>query len=151
MYTPLFFYIAALVISSTLGCSGSAKKEDTDAVIFQRFHGRYKVVASVSSEAVDINMDGVRSTDIKSEIPELATAELALLIRRDYMYFQLWPEQSFASAIEPASYDPNVVVNYENHGVGVFFHFDKDLKEIQVDTTVIDPRFTRPDMVLVKP
>ncbi len=44
--------------------------------LHMRFHGKYRLVYSTSSEALDVNLDGKASTDMLEEITDLPQSSI---------------------------------------------------------------------------
>lgn len=149
IYSLLCFFI---VLS---GCSRDATPDET-ARIYERLHGKYKAVNSISSESVDVNLDGTASINILSEIPDLADADLEVRIvsKEQFLLYQSWPEQYISGDTEPTGYDPSLAVNYARQGVGRSFSLDANSAALQLhpDTTPLpDPdRFTFPTAVTIE-
>lgn len=133
-----------------------------------RFHGKYKAISSISSEALDVNLDGKASTDMLVEIPELTASyrnylELRIYnpsknwLSTGYLFTQWWPEQYIwvnnqEWQIQPIDYDPHLLVNYAMQGAIRTFTFSPSL-----DKLVLEPsdyadnslRWKRPESVTV--
>jgi hypothetical protein len=125
-----------IVIFGVLACSKTTLHANEDlAALQERFHGKYKVVTSTSDEAIDVNLDGVVSTDIKGEIPELVNSNLEIRIyqKEHPLFIQFWPEQYFSDNIRPDTYNSRLVINYANQSVGRLFKFDSDIKEVNMN------------------
>jgi len=133
-----------------LGChskdAGVKPNEDVDR-LYQRFHGKYKVVSSVSSEPLDVNFDGVASTSLTEEIRGLADNEsqvelrIKSLDRPVFLLVQAWPEQYVNTYTgttpqwngwDPLRYNPTYYVAYARQGSPYGFTFSEDLSQIVV-------------------
>lgn len=152
-----------------VGCASNnepAPNENVDA-LHQQFHGRYEIVSSISSEPVDVNLDGRSSVDLLQEYPYLKEHFLQITIqgpdkytpKRVFLFTQFWPEQylSLKSVGEwtgqVVAYEPNSMVNFAMQTASRTFTFSSDLKEIQViptqDKTENSFRWQRPELVMV--
>ena len=153
-----------------IGCSPKevAPNENIPALNAQ-FHGKYKIIRSVSSEAVDVNLDGISTTDMMVEIPELSRTysnNLEIRIYGSSMYrpdpsfsiIQWWPEQYIRLNNnnwegEPIDYQPGLIVNYAMQGGTRRFVFSSDLKSITVQPNDHESafRWVFPESVTVNP
>jgi hypothetical protein len=80
-----FAFIASCENSKTI------EPNQDKAVLFERFHGKYKVVNCTSNIPVDLNKDGTSSLDLTSEI-DLQNSGLELRITSQFFLIQNWPE-----------------------------------------------------------
>jgi hypothetical protein len=119
----LLFIICIIVI--TTSCSRESAP-DNFSKIYERLHGKYKVMSSFSSEAVDVNMDGAATTNILTEIPDLKNCDLEIRIvnKDNFLIDPSWPEQLITGVL-PATYDPSRVVHYVRQGLTYTFTFDE--------------------------
>jgi hypothetical protein len=137
---------ATIFIFMLVACDKDKLPANRDLPVLQdRFHGKYDAISAESSEAVDVNLDGVASTNLLSEIPDLKNSDLEIRIYsiNQSLLVQFWPEQYFAYGPLPVAYSPNMVVHYLNQSVVRLFTFAPDLKQIllQPDTS------PRPDSI----
>jgi len=121
------------------------------AALRDQFHGKYGIVSSVSSEAVDINMDGVTSTDLFQEIDILPFEKNyhfdvevriygfhPLSAGPVYSFSQAWPEQYIGTVKGEwnggpgLSYDPSLRIDFLKQGTPRLFKFSEDLKSLNV-------------------
>lgn len=116
--------------------------------LYDKFHGKYKVISSVSSEAIDVNLDGKASTDMIQEIPELTSPHRNYLELRIYgpnkyrsenafLFTQWWPEQHIWTNNkvwdgEFIEYQPGLIVNYNMQGTTRHFSFSSNLSQLNV-------------------
>jgi hypothetical protein len=143
------------------GCDSPIAPNEDNPALHDRFHGKYKIVSSYTDVPVEINGDGIPTTDLTQELPphaNIQNAGLELRVYRDYkrqmepvfLFTQWWPEQYIWGPGlsnsqdwngEPIAYDPKISVGYPQQGAGYRFSFSPDLKEIIVtgkeDTTNI--------------
>ncbi|KAA0992665.1 hypothetical protein [Dyadobacter aurulentus] len=142
------------------------------AALRDQFHGKYGVVSSVSSEAVDLNMDGVASTDLFQEIDILPfeknyhfNVEVRiygfhpLSAGPVYSFSQAWPEQYISLKSEQwaggpgLDYDPALRIDFLRQGTSRLFRFAEDLKSLHVfPNDKENPyRWVKPESVTVDP
>lgn len=164
-------FIALLGMTLVGACQPDIVPANLDGpVLYERFHGKYEVVASTSSVAVDINADGYPSTDLLQEIPALGAdyhnyLELRIIVGSKhsdavFLFGQFWPEQEIFIDSSPTqrwegeyiAYQPGLIVNYAMQGRARTFTFSPDLKSILVipndETDNRDAhRWTLPDSV----
>lgn len=146
-----------------------APNEDIGA-LFKQFHGKYKIITSISNEAVDVNLDGTVSTDMMLEIPELVTSqgqqyytELRIYgpsqhsSTPGFLFTQWWPEQYIRVGNEEwdggqyLDYLPDRSVSYIFQGSVRRFSFSPDLKQITVQPNENERpfRWIRPESAMV--
>jgi hypothetical protein len=151
MYRIIYFLICSVTIISS--CSRD-KDADNTKQLYERLHGKYKAVSSISTEAIDVNLDGTPSTDILTEIPELAECNLEIRIvsKDNFLFMHSWPEQFVGYGPEPAGYDPSLAVNYARQGVTRTFSVDEtnNRLEIHADTYQVAERFVFPSAVTME-
>jgi hypothetical protein len=150
MYRIIYFLICSATILSS--CSRD-KDVDNTKQLYERFHGKYKAVSSISTEAIDINLDGTPATDMLSEIPDLANCDLEIRIvsKDNFLFIHSWPEQ-FVCCPEPAGYNPSATVNYARQGVTRTFSVDEtnNRLEIHADKYDVPERFVFPSAVTIE-
>jgi hypothetical protein len=121
--------LLVVIVTLMLGC----KKEDateSQNELWERFHGKYAITRATSNIAVDVNLDGSKSTNLVEEIPDLKYTYLELLIGTKTSpngYAQYWANQSLNSEQKPAGYDPSILVMYLNQPTVASFEFNDDL------------------------
>ncbi len=128
-----------------------------------RFHGGYKPLSCISSEALDVNLDGKALTDRFEEIKQVKDAEAEIGIygkshhngSPSFIFSLTWPEQETARP-EPTGYDPGIRPYYTPKVVYWKFVFNDALtqllvKPIQLTPDLLDPDlYSSPDAVTVK-
>ena len=126
-----FLFCAGLIAS----CDHHVSAPDETKQVYEQLHGKYKAVSSVSSEAVDVNLDGTATNNILSEIPELEQCDLEIRIvdKNNYLLAQFWPAQFFGYGPEPAGYDPSLVVKYAMQGETHAFSLRRTDDHIEVN------------------
>lgn len=148
----LLFLFLVLAFCSCRRSADVEPNKDREA-LYQRFHGKYEIISSVADEALDLNLDGRSSVNLKDELMDFKYSNLELRIRNvsnDFLFSEFWQEACFG--IPPGGGVP-VDVNYCNQGVGRTFEFAPDLKSIKLlpDEPITDTlTYTRPASVLIK-
>lgn len=142
------------------------------SALFQQFHGKYKVISSVTSEPVDVNLDGISSVNLLQEMDELSLqggtqyhTELKIYgpspssAKPSFTFIQWWPEQFIRTGVgkvwdggELLSYNPDYVVKYDFQSAYRSFSLSNDLKKITVNPDAPNDayRWVRPESVTVE-
>jgi len=119
-----------------MGCSRKDTATDNTTQIHDQLHGKYKAISSVSNDAVDINLDGAASTDILTELPDLAMAysnlEIRIIDKNKFLLSESWPQQYLSYGANPDIYSPSVAVGYATQGIDRFFTLKENSQEILV-------------------
>ena len=167
-----YFFISILILSQVFGCKSKDSplpaNENVDA-LYQQFHGKYKIVSSVSSEPLDVNLDGVSSVDLLAEIeelPDISNLDIRIYGPSDsnpkptFIFTQAWPEQSVRmgsgkvwDGIEIISFNPAYNFAYNMKVVVRSLNFSEDLKQLTVTPDDSEDPFFRqsaPKSVAVK-
>ena len=158
----------ALFLIVMVGCFPDFTPSNADTPkLYERFHGKYNVISSVSSEAVDVNLDGKASIDMTKEIVQLAPEygqQLELRIYspsknsngNSFLFYQFWPEQAIYISNkewngEDIAYQPGLIVNFLQQGVVRYFTFSPDLSKLLVKQTNYESpfRWVFPESVMV--
>ena len=150
-----YLFISVLVLSQVFSCKSEDKSlppaENFDA-LHQQFHGKYKIVSSVSSEPLDVNLDGSSSTNLLKEIEVLQTGTLTdpfsqITIhgpskvdpKPSFTFMQAWPEQFVRmgggkvwDGIEMIPFNPAYSFGYDMKVHYREFRFSEDLKQLTV-------------------
>ena len=171
--------LCPILLSVMLGCKKDDPVLDPEIIEAQKvaalqnqFHGKYGIVSSVSNEAVDVNMDGVTSTDLFKEIDILPSEKNhhfdvevriygpnPLFAGPAYIFNQSWPEQYIRLENEAwtggpgLNYDPALRMDFLRQGTARQFHFSKDLKSLNVLASDNENpfRWVKPESVTVDP
>lgn len=142
-------------------------KHDVES-LYQRFHGKYKIVSSTSSDSVDVNFDGISSTNLLKEIDALNNHGNFLEIRvknpdKDILLFmQFWPEQYVYTYIGPTpdwngsdtlNYNQKYSVDYAQQGSVYRFSFSDDLSQILItpNEKAHPVRWLKPESAIIEP
>ncbi|WKN43769.1 hypothetical protein [Tunicatimonas pelagia] len=131
---------ALAIILVVVSCreTENASSDTTFEQVYQQFHGKYEIIHSTSDQEVDINRDGVESTDLLQEIPNLESARLELRIVEKsligsgsiYLFVQSWPEQHVPDRIAE---DPSALIHYPMQGVVRTFILNESKNVLQVE------------------
>lgn len=168
MKTALIFIL--LVSIGTVGCKNQDTKvnpKDDIKLLYQRFHGKYKIISSTSSEPLDVNFDGVSSNNLLKEIGELNNygAFLELRVKTPdpsvFLFSQFWPEQYIHTYRKPNSdwngrdtlgYNQAYSVSYAQQAIPYRFSFTDDLSQILVTSSgkADEFRWIKPESVFVE-
>ena len=171
--------LCPILLSVMSGCKKGDPVLDPETIEAQKvaklqnqFHGKYGIISSVSNEAVDINMDGVISTDLFQEIDILPSeknyhfdVEVRIIGPNPfsaeplYIFIQAWPEQYIRLENEEwtggpgLNYDPSLRMDFLQQGTARQFHFSKDLKSLNVLASDNENpyRWVKPESVTVDP
>ncbi|MCE7073146.1 hypothetical protein LZG74_22710 [Dyadobacter sp. CY327] len=171
--------LCPIFLAVMLGCKKDDPVVDPEiiearkvAALQEQFHGKYGIVSSVSSEAVDVNMDGASSTDLFQEIDILPSEKNfhfdvevriypknPLSAKPAYLFSQSWPEQYIRLENEEwaggpgLNYDPSLRMDFLRQGTARQFHFSDDLKLLNVlPSEQENPyRWVKPESVTVDP
>jgi hypothetical protein len=168
---------SSLVLLQLWGCKSNdnilqPKPHQDFEDLHQQFHGKYKIVSAVSSDAIDVNMDGNATTDLISEIEVLTTGTITspyseIIINepsgsnpnRKFLFVQAWPQQFVRlgggkswDGMEMIPFHADYTFAYDMKVVYRQFDFSPDLKQlIVVSGKEEDPVFSQsaPKHVLV--
>ncbi len=151
MHRTIYSLLCSSIILTS--CIRDSAPDETRQV-YERLHGKYKAVSSISSEAVDVNLDGTASINILAEIPDLEHCNLEIRILSEGLLCQFWPQQFVGHGTEPAGYDPSLTVHYANQGITRTFPIDANssVLQLQSDTQPLPDlnRFPFPTAVTVE-
>lgn len=148
------------VILFLLSCKSDSLPANKDAKqLYQSFHGKYEIISSNASEPIDVNLDGVSSTNLLTELADIPNCHVEIRIQGIFLFDQFWPEPYFSGIAGtgesmPASYDPRITVNYAMQGVGRQFEFDEKVEQILLlpdHPSVNQNRFPRPSSIKLLP
>jgi|GEM_PF-2200262 len=157
-YIILFSFLFLSGLSACKRSDHEVSQKERDG-LFQRFHGKYKILSSRAEQPLDLNFDGVASFNLKDELPNLVNCNLEIRLPKNTQinfFIEFWPEQVFggANGAAPSAYDPLVEVHYPSQSVARTFQFsaDKTALLLEEDHGSIDQqRYTRPEAVTVLP
>lgn len=162
LFLPIIFIL--------LGCgdnSSTVGPENDIETLYQRFHGKYKVVSSTSNEPLDVDFDGVASRDLLKEIAALNDYGAFLELRVKYpdhsafLFNQFWPEQYVHSytgsnfdwnGLDALEYNPAYSVMYAQQAIPYSFTFTDDLSQVLIIPNEIPEkaRWIKPEAVFVQ-
>lgn len=114
-------------------CISCKKKEiviDKNYLLYDLYDGNYNLIEAYSANSVDINMDGISSTNLVLEIPNLKLSDFDVIIGKSAMRFRLhWPEQIRHVYDMPSQPE----FNYAIQGDWIYFNFNDDNTSIKPD------------------
>ncbi len=157
--------LSGLILAiSFWGCQTIDLEEELYNTTYEKFHGKYKIVRCTSDKPVDINLDGLASTEIDKEIPDLEYSYLSLRILKrtlpigdgSYVFEMGWQEQLFVNGIQPEEYKPekHYSFSYANQFSVCRCTFSSDFKKINVkkysDYDINEYRWVLPESVIVR-
>lgn len=139
--------VLLVLLLFTLSCQKkeSIQPKNDVELLYQRFHGKYKIISATSSEPVDVNFDGISSSNLLQEIGELNNYGNFLEIRVKnvdkavFLFTQFWSEQYVYTytgtnpdwnGADTLSYNQKYSVHYNQQGSGYRFSFADDLSQI---------------------
>ena len=136
-------------------CKNNNLEEEIFNNTFEKFHGRYKITKSTTSEPIDVDLNGRKSDDLLSEIPSLSNTYLQLSVYTGGNTFtQFWQEPYFKKSYDnfPVDFNPdNTLMGYNLQGESHFFEFTSDSKNIKVirnkNSGSTDYKWTLPESV----
>jgi len=129
--------LITICMISLIGCNKNESNENLEQ-LKEKFHGKYEVISSISKDAVDLNMDGIASTDLLSENPKISNAglELRVLNTNEQLFEEKWPVETITiprgEIFDSTSYHPTYSIYYAIHINPSFCRFDDDYKSIQL-------------------
>jgi hypothetical protein len=147
--------LCALILSLLFGCKSEkaplSPEQDLDA-LYTQFHGQYKIVSAVASEALDVNLDGTSSTNLLTEINELRTGTLTSAYSQvriykpsdvspkpSFFFIQNWPHQFLRleqgkvwDGVAIIPFNKSYTFGYDMKVLIREFSFSKDLKQLTV-------------------
>lgn len=134
-----FRCLAIFIISSVIGCSDDDQISSFHA-LKDRLDSDYYIISAISSEPVDVNMDGSRSRDLLLENPEIARAFIELNIFEDSnIFLEHWPIEYIGvpagEELDSTQYKSHYSLNYARYAIASYFDFDAETNHI----TLIDP------------
>ena len=149
--------LAALFIFFFESCKRSGtleERQDTNA-LYERFNGRYEILSATASDALDLNFDGIASTNLKEQISGMGRLGLQVQIsdiKGANSFDEFWPEPFFDAAT-PKHFDSTISVNYSLGSAFRTFEFSKDLRKILLNPENPNKdlqRHPRPDSVIIR-
>lgn len=141
--------------------------QDVEA-LYQRFHGKYQLVSVTANQPLDVDFDGVASTNLLQEMAALNENSAFLELRVKYpdrsvfLFSQFWPEQYVYSFTKPGNlhwngwdmldYNPAYSVQYAQQSNPYSFSFNDDLSQVLVAPNPNPDlaRWAKPEVVLVE-
>lgn len=134
MKKELLIALCVLIFAS---CSKDDAVEDSESLKAQ-FQGKYELISAESEIPVDMNMDGVNSTDLFKENTQLSEAAIMIkILDPEYEYHlfeEKWPMVSSQVSRDEA-FDPNK--EYTAYALGYDTYFNLGLFVFNADHTEI--------------
>lgn len=136
MRKELLIALCVLIFTS---CSKDEVVEDSESLKAQ-FQGKYELISAESEIPVDMNMDGVSSTDLFKENAQLSEAGIMIRIldpKYEYHFFEeKWPMVS-SQVSRDEVFDPNKEYSADALGYDTYFNlglfvFNADHTEIHL-------------------
>ena len=118
-------------------CNKNETKENFE-LLKAKFHGKYEMISSISSEPVDLNMDGISSTYLLSENKEILNAglELRIIESGKNLFEEKWPVEYIGvprgEKFDSTSYHPSYTINYANYANPALCQFENNYKSIKL-------------------
>lgn len=158
MYLAIVFMkknlLVASILASVLSCKDNdpIEKSKDVAALHAAFHGRYHITNAVTSEPIDIDMDGFPSTDLLIEMPVLRPESMGGYFTRisifgasekrndpTFIFTQSWPEQYIRlsngkvwDGLEMIPFDPANSFDFSTKVVSRQLTFSENLEEMIV-------------------
>jgi hypothetical protein len=130
-------FLITICLIFLISCNKNESKEKLEQLI-EKFHGKYGVISSVSTKAVDLNMDGSASTDLLSENPEISNSglELRILNTSNQFFEEKWPVENIVipggEIFDSTIYHPAYSVYYAIYSNTSSCRIDADYKSIEL-------------------
>jgi hypothetical protein len=102
----------------------------------ERFNGKYAMESCVAEEALDLDMNQVKSKDLLLENKNIAGAKLELRILEgdQHLFTEAWPVEYISltrgSVFDSTRFDPSYSIGYALYGYGTFVMFSSDFNSI---------------------
>ncbi len=127
-----------LIVTAALLYMACNKSEvDESEAIKQAYHGKYEIISSHAFEAVDLNMDGIASTNLLLENSQLTNAHIEYRnYKPDALFAYSWPIESFniplGLIMDSSSYQSDYVLNYNFYGMVLKCEFNDDFSSLRL-------------------
>lgn len=128
-----------LIGLSLIFLTGCNKNENGNSEqLKEKFHGKYEVISSIATDAVDLNMDGITSTDLLSENSEISKSALEIRISGtgNNLFEEKWPVETIVvprdEVFDSTAYHPEYSVYYALYCSSGTFRFSDDYKRLQL-------------------
>ena len=125
MVLKKYAYLTVFLLMALSGCEKDGSQSEQYELLKHEFQGKYAWISSTSSSPVDLNMDGILSTDLFDELSQVNELEVEIKVlpnprgNADFSatFATSWPEQTFtrngAKTEVVTTYDPAVSVSYQ--------------------------------------
>jgi hypothetical protein len=120
-----------------ISCNKNGSNENLEQ-LKEKFQGKYEVISSFSEDAVDLNMDGITSSDLLSENPEIYNSVLELRIINDneQLFEEKWPIETIViprgEIFDSTKYHPTYSIFYALYSNPISCQFEDDYKSIHL-------------------
>lgn len=143
-YIPSVYLCLFILLSAFYSC----KKENSDnkAELISRFEGKYKIVRATSDQAVDLDLNGMSSSDLLFEIANLKNSYLELRLNTQtgkFLYAQFWQNQ-YVKIWDNIGGNSNVWVDFANQPSIGNFDVDLEGKRLLVTSDTVNEDFPLP-------
>jgi hypothetical protein len=102
----------------------------------ERFNGKYAMESCVAEEALDLDMNQIKSVDLLLENFNIANASLEMRILEgdQHLFTEAWPVEYISltrgSVFDSTRFDPSYSIGYALYGYGTFVEFSSDYKVV---------------------
>lgn len=133
MRQRLLIFISIILFS----CNKNESNESIE-ILKAKFHGKYEMISSISSEPVDLNMDSNSSINLLSENKEILDAGLEFMVLDDgnILFEEIWPVEYIGlpkgEIFDSTSYHSSYTINYANYINSATCQFDENYKSIKL-------------------
>lgn len=124
---PLYCFLSSILY----GCNKTNNLLiDKNRALYEKFGGDYRLEISYADREVDIDLNGIKNTDMIKESVDFKNSKLWISIDKNKLLFeQMWPEQY------PSFYEGKLLhVNFANQADVRNFEFKENNTRIVTDT-----------------
>jgi len=120
-----------------ISCEKNASNENFES-LKEKFNGKYEIISSISKDAVDLNMDGIASTNLISENSEIFNAGLELKILNDskLLFEDKWPVETILNTedgiFDSTCYHPTYIISYSLYINPISCQFEDNYSSIKL-------------------
>lgn len=104
----------------------------------ERFNGKYAMESCVAEEALDLDMNQIKSVNLLLENSNIANAsvEMRILEGNQHLFTEAWPVEYISltrgSVFDSTRFDPSYSIGYALYGYGTFVEFSSDFNAIKL-------------------
>ncbi|MCT4587691.1 MAG: hypothetical protein N4A71_07705 [Carboxylicivirga sp.] len=134
------FFLLITLLFFLWGCQKEEMEINNRPLLKERFNGKYELISSNSKQAVDLNNDGIESTNLLDENSVILFSEITIRIpyedelflkENEFVFSELWPmenehrlkEKKILTVYKKRVYS----VNYDLYGNVQIGKFNEDL------------------------